>query len=388
LVYTPLSNWRHEEKKPHRIQSGPDRVNTPIYWGYNVVSSGIDDVGVSRGVITPGPPNSTYTDLGYSISQTIYVTIDSITGGLYRLDGRQGAEGVYNVPPVVRLFRGGTYTFDQSDATNVGHQIRFSATSDGTHGGGTVWTEGVTYEGTPGVHDPAYTRIVVPQDAPDTLYYYCVNHTGMGNFCAISDTSAENSWFLTDNWRAVPTAVSGYWTDNQHVDVQPSGNFLSAYKGYRPVQFISTANAQVQTSYGPEWGTRSEGTYAYFGGTSPDAQGYNPYNTPDDNTTAQGQTGGGSLQPTYSTTLLTNSTPGSRPSSWTYNQPVYCRTYSEAVRSDEPGNMSTVNRYIYRGRSAQYTSNYGSIYHTLPESVRNMVRTYSSTVNSSNQKNY
>ena len=79
MVYTPLSNWRHEEEKPHRIQSGPDRVNTPVYWGYNVVSSGIDDVGVSRGVITPGPPNSTATELGYAIQQTIYVTIDSVT---------------------------------------------------------------------------------------------------------------------------------------------------------------------------------------------------------------------------------------------------------------------------------------------------------------------
>lgn len=381
MVYTPLTNWRHEEKKPHRLQSGPDRVNTPIYWGYNVVSSGIDDVGVSRGVITPGPPNSTSAELNYSIEQTIVVTVDAITGGLYRLDGRQGSEGVYNTPPVIRLYKGGTYIFDQSDATNVSHQIRFSTTSDGTHGGGAAWTDGVTYVGTPGVHDPAYTQIVVPDNAPAVLYYYCANHAGMGNFCTVSDTSALDAWYLTDEWRSVPAAVSGYWTNNQHVDVQPSGDFLSAYQGYRPLGSVHIANANVAGSYGPEWGTTSEGKFTYFDGVCPDDQNYSPYNTDG--------TGGGSLHPQHATTLLTNPTPTlTRPASWTYNPPVYCRTYTEAVRSDTPGSMSTVTRYIYRGRSAQYTSNYGSIYNQLPESVRNMVRTYSSTVNSSNQKNY
>jgi hypothetical protein len=48
--------------------------------------------------------------------------------------------------------------------------------------------------------------------------------------------------------------------------------------------------------------------------------------------------------------------------------------------------MSSALRYVYRGKSSRYVSNYGSIYHQLPESVRTLIRPFSPTVNSSNQK--
>jgi len=56
--------------------------------------------------------------------------------------------------------------------------LRFSTTSDGTHGGGSEYTTGVTTSGTPG-NAGAYTQIIVASGAP-TLYYYCTNHSGMG----------------------------------------------------------------------------------------------------------------------------------------------------------------------------------------------------------------
>ena len=68
--------------------------------------------------------------------------------------------------------------FDQSDASNSGHPLRLSITSDGSHGGGSAYTTGVTTSGTPG-SSGAYTQIVVAAGAP-TLYYYCTNHSGMG----------------------------------------------------------------------------------------------------------------------------------------------------------------------------------------------------------------
>ena len=76
------------------------------------------------------------------------------------------------------LQEGKTYRFDQSNATNSGHPLRFSTTSGGSHSGGSEYTTGVTTVGTPGSAG-AYTQIVVAGSAP-TLYYYCTNHSGMG----------------------------------------------------------------------------------------------------------------------------------------------------------------------------------------------------------------
>jgi len=90
--------------------------------------------------------------------------------------------------PILTLFEGNTYYFDLSDSslynatTTLNHQLKFSTTSNGTHNDGSAYTTGVTTSasiiaiGTAG----AYIQIVVASSAP-TLYYYCTNHSGMGN---------------------------------------------------------------------------------------------------------------------------------------------------------------------------------------------------------------
>ncbi len=92
------------------------------------------------------------------------------SGNRYYIDGALQA--------TVSLSEGRTYKFDQSDGTNGGHPLRFSSTSDGSHGGGSEYTTGVTAVGVPG-NAGAYTQIVVAIGAP-TLYYYCTAHSGMG----------------------------------------------------------------------------------------------------------------------------------------------------------------------------------------------------------------
>jgi hypothetical protein len=128
-------------------------------------------------------PRATLTGLGIAggvgsvtISTTSGVTTYTVTVASYYgsnyfyIDGSRAA--------TLSLSEGSTYKFDQSDSSNSGHPLRFSTTSDGTHGSGSEYTTGVTTSGTPG-SSGAYTQIEVASGAP-TLYYYCTNHSGMG----------------------------------------------------------------------------------------------------------------------------------------------------------------------------------------------------------------
>ena len=112
------------------------------------------------------------------------------------------------VSPVLELKEGNTYKFDQSDSTNGtggGHPLRFSATANGTWGtppGGTAGTgveyvTGVTTNGTPGTAG-AYTQIVVAPVATTgapVLFYYCSNHSGMGNTALTTPPTSGQTFF-------------------------------------------------------------------------------------------------------------------------------------------------------------------------------------------------
>jgi len=106
-------------------------------------------------------------------SQTIEVSVVSSGGGFaYVIDGTQKKSLTLNV--------GTTYTFTHPDA----HPFKFSTTSNGTHGGGSEYTTGVT-------SSSGSTVIEVTASTPTTLYYYCSVHSGMGGSASISNTNSN-----------------------------------------------------------------------------------------------------------------------------------------------------------------------------------------------------
>ena len=105
------------------------------------------------------------------------------SGGNFYIDG---------VQQVTLSFEPGrTYRFDQADSSNGSHPLRFSTTSDGTHGSGSEYTTGVTTNGTAGSAG-AYVQIAITHATP-TLYYYCVNHSGMGAGSVVGNFSGAYS---------------------------------------------------------------------------------------------------------------------------------------------------------------------------------------------------
>jgi len=74
-------------------------------------------------------------DAGETDGKTYTVTVVSDSGNKYRFDGF-GTSAV-----TLDLAEGGTYIFNYPSA----HPFRFSTTSDGTHGGGSEYTTGVTH---------------------------------------------------------------------------------------------------------------------------------------------------------------------------------------------------------------------------------------------------
>ena len=105
------------------------------------------------------------------------------------------------------------YKFDQSDASNSGHPIRFYVDAAKT----TEFTTGVTNTGNspaPG-NSGAHTTIAVDKDTPSILYYQCSSHAHMGNHTIHNSPTINTGVFLK-----LPTADG---TNGQVISTNGSG---------------------------------------------------------------------------------------------------------------------------------------------------------------------
>ena len=112
-----------------------------------------------------------------SATKVLYVTVASSTSDHpYHGTGSSNKYKINGVfSPYLHLIPKNTYRFDQSDASNSGHPLRFYLDAAKT----TAFTTGVTTNGTPG-SSGAYTQIIVSDTTPSVLHYQCSAHANMG----------------------------------------------------------------------------------------------------------------------------------------------------------------------------------------------------------------
>ena len=144
---------------------------------------------------------------------TLTVTVASKVNGEHRYFGTGSALGYVvdgTQSPYITLTPGRTYRFDQADASNANHPIKFYLNADKTG----LYEGGVTYNGTAG-NAGAYTQIVVNDYTPTVLHYQCVNHGYMGNAVNTSSNSsmsAESSTVTAMGANSVDCSLGNYFT--------------------------------------------------------------------------------------------------------------------------------------------------------------------------------
>ena len=123
------------------------------------------------------PTSSVSNAMTMGTTKTYVVTVSDASGAnKYYIDGYLQASLV--------LHQNQTYIFDLSSSTLSGHPFEFSTTNNGSHGGGSAYSTGITTTGT--YADDQTRTFVVSTSTPTTLYYYCTAHSGMGGSVTIS----------------------------------------------------------------------------------------------------------------------------------------------------------------------------------------------------------
>lgn len=139
---------------------------------------------------------SDVTSLANSLEKTYTVTVANVSGSnVFVLDGSNY--------PAIEMFRGNTYIFNQTDATNDGHPLVFKNGSSAYEVGVTYFLNGSAATQSNYVNVTTFNagrssgnrqvQIEVASTAPSTgLRYYCYIHgNGMGNTITVKDSNVS-----------------------------------------------------------------------------------------------------------------------------------------------------------------------------------------------------
>ena len=171
---------------------------------FNFNTNNTIDVPVSSNDYSMNTSSQTYVAWNWlagssTPTKTYTVKVVSDSGNKYRFDDF-GTSAV-----TLDLQEGGTYTFDQSDSSMSSHPMKLSETANGSHGGGSTYNTGVTYQlDGSDVTESAFVSgfssatsrkliITVAASAP-TLYYFCHYHSGMGGQVNTNSTFGSSNF--------------------------------------------------------------------------------------------------------------------------------------------------------------------------------------------------
>ena len=151
---------------------------------------------ISSDITTLANISSDVTSLANSLEKTYTVTVANVGGNnVFVLDGSNY--------PAIEMFRGNTYIFNQSDATNDGHPLVFKNGSSAYEVGVTYFLNGASATQANYVNTTTFNagrssgnrqvQIEVASTAPSSgLRYYCYVHgNAMGNTITVKDSNVS-----------------------------------------------------------------------------------------------------------------------------------------------------------------------------------------------------
>ena len=220
-----------------------DGYITANIWG-NVLCGNVTTSGslTSTAVNVDGITTSNVVLAGGYVNESTaqYFTVTAVPG-IFIIDGVN--------QPVLTLYRGVTYRFDYSDSSNASHPLRISTTAEGEQ-----YNPGYSSFGTRG-NAGAYIQFIVPMEAPDTMYYNCQTHAGMGNTINVISPSLTSSVSPVSSNVFIGNHI-GIGTSSPSYPLDVTGN-MNVTGGLR-ANGSSGTNGQVLTSSGGgvmSWGS-------------------------------------------------------------------------------------------------------------------------------------
>ena len=217
-----------------------------------------EDLGLITNAASTGNSNGSLDIVADALEDeiTFTVTVVNSGGNKYVIDGDTS-----NPAKALTLYKGWTYTFDQSDSSNAGHPLVFKTDSG-------AYTTNVTVTGTAG-QAGAKVQIVIPETQPTGNFrYYCAIHgNAMGNLITVKDDPIKTVSDISANVVSVANNSTNINTTAGSIsNVNTVSSSIADVNRYANEYQIS-ANAPSSPSPGDLWFDTSNNVLKNYNGT-------------------------------------------------------------------------------------------------------------------------